>query len=353
MAATLLEGFVLNRTWSIHCVSPAAKEEWSAEQERRGEDELERGATRYLRRQLQLRRRGVAPPRRGTARSHRKRDAEDDDDDDASNYATVQWIETRSSPINDGEGGSGKRKRGDVKNSGDEDNKDGIERHLYVEVWLSEAWSAAVLFCFAGEVGFECCLARGVKASYELIFAWMSALSGCRISTRPVQLSTAQLTRATARLTTVKKNGESAKPLHLTWAAPESVARAGLDALSITVPPGSVQQLLTVLRPATSKDEKKRKQDGDETIVSQLQGFIEGAFHMNVASFRLVKAASEQVTLSADGRCKPLSGHALSVVRGLLLRRGSELVDSRPTGARLVWRQEHRGDGVSAARDEA
>jgi hypothetical protein len=97
------------------------------------------------------------------------------------------------------------------------------------------------------------------------------------------------------------------KPLEVTFSAPEAIASAGLEKISLTVPPIAIARL--------QQDMQKNSADGQELpILRALQCFMLETYNLRIESFALVRATSAAAMLGCDGRCKPLDKNMLTTV---------------------------------------
>jgi hypothetical protein len=99
----------------------------------------------------------------------------------------------------------------------------------------------------------------------------------------------------------------SAKPLEVTFRAPDAIASAGLSKLSLTIPPVAIARLL--------QDMQKNSAENEELpILRALQCYILETYNLRIESFVLVRATSVAAMLGCDGRCKPLDRDLLESV---------------------------------------
>ena len=263
------------------------------------------------------------------------------------NYIATSWIGANSStePMS--------RKRPREETSGCQ--------HLLFQVYLREAWSAELVLCFAdsGDAtirSFEICLARGLKASYQAVWNWLTQQTGCHVSPQPVRFSSSELAQATALWTRQyyqqQSQGDSKRPdnnksLTLIFRVPQEQGE-GLDSVTVTVPPAALSHFCDCIeraRPAqTHQRDKEANVDratastdttytaasDDLPILRALQCFCREAFSLNMESFPLAKATCPVASLGEDGRCKPhfaMMPAILQVLRFIIRKRRNSGVE--------------------------
>lgn len=280
-----MNAVILNHTWSVHSMSALAKALISKEIR-----QLEQDVVLHL-------------PVSSSS-------------NDEANYSRFSWIkpENDAEIINKEKEPSLKRKRKRNPDSGTE----GL--HLRIEMYLNEAKSAEIVFCYASlcappaaaVTSFDFCLVRGTKSTYEAVFRWFEQTTGCRIGRTPCPFSSEELALATSLWTheTAEK-----KPLNLVFAVPSHLQDSGLKTLTVTVPPASLAQFCQSMenaRPTATNEASSFNRN--LPILQALQAFILEAFHMDIASFQIVKASCAAASLSSDGRCKPQQESSLAKV---------------------------------------
>jgi hypothetical protein len=215
------------------------------------------------------------------------------------NFVRIKWIDDHS-------------------NENDDDN---MRNHLYVEVRIEEALSAAVTFCYYNQnsttklYNFEFCLARGLRSSYETIFGWIATITDglLHVSLAPLRFRSDALSQILSlwiimefqllSKITCSKGNETSKPMILTFTTPSSIAAAGLDTISLAVPPQALSNMYN------NVCETKPKSDTGASpqlpMVRAIQSFIEDAFAIDISTFPLTKIVTTYATIGADGRFKP------------------------------------------------
>jgi Kinetochore complex Sim4 subunit Fta1 len=314
------------RTWSIHPVitisPPTEATADTASSSRRvsidssSAEELEQDATLHFRRY-------------GCMKPARKRLRMSGTESDVGDFVLVEWIPARQ--LND------------------DTTSPTQHQHLYLEVWIQDAFSAAVIFCYWSNHAFEFCLARGLRSSYENMFGWMATVYEGHVGMVPFCPRSDDLANAVAawisteynqqysdRRNSSKKMGPisdgEAKPLTLTFTTPRSIAEAGFDTISLTVPPQALWKLYNSLCHCQSvRKEAILERDEDMTtstqpiqlppIVRAMQSYILEAFAIDIATFPLTKVVTSSATLGADGRYKPSAGSGLCTPNSLLVIR--------------------------------
>ena len=219
------------------------------------------------------------------------------------NFVRIVWIENQS------------EQNGDATS---------MNKHLYVEVRIEEALSAAVIFCYHNENSysgcamlddFEFCLARGLRSSYEAVFGWIASVTGglLRVSLTPQPFTSDDLSNVLSSWIIMEfqllsklahsKATETTKPMMLTFTTPSAISDAGLDTLSLAVPHQALSNMFTnicITKPANATETYPQL-----PMVPAIQSFIEDAFAIDVSTFPLVKIVTTYAALGADGRFKP------------------------------------------------
>jgi Kinetochore complex Sim4 subunit Fta1 len=308
------------RTWSIHpvfAISPPTEAtaddsatsrhcaRSSVSIESSSTEELEQDAT------LHFRRYGCMKQARKRLRTSSTRNDRDD-------FVRVLWIPPRNE---------------DATTS---------QQHLYVEVWMRNAFSAAVTFCDWNNRSFEFCLARGLRSSYEAMFGWLATISDAHVGMVPFCPRSEDLANTVAAWISAeyhgktsksigsKTDGGEAKPMTLTFATPRPIAEAGLDTISLTVPPQALWKLYNSLcqcQNVRTDAIAVHDSDGDDSsreeplplppIVRAMQCYFLEAFAIDIAAFPLTKVVTSSATLGADGRYKPSEGSAVGTPSSL------------------------------------
>jgi Kinetochore complex Sim4 subunit Fta1 len=236
------------------------------------------------------------------------------------------------------------------------------KRHLYVEVRLQDVFSASVIFCYyknetsnnhntATIDSFDFCLARGLRSSYETIFAWIATLTDgiLFVGMTPCQFNTNDLSYLLSSWITIEyhqplanesigaisvrnavaigdepstslsvKNTkislpprsfakDTARQLALTFKTPSTIATAGLDTIALTVPSDALWELYIKICDNEPACLKKLHQATSFTcpMVRAIQCFVEEAFAIDTSSFPLIKIVTTFATVGSDGRYKP------------------------------------------------
>ena len=213
------------------------------------------------------------------------------------------------------------------------------DRHLYIEVWIDLVFSAAVIFCYFHDNSFDFCLARGLRSSYEAMFGWMSSISDgwLLVETRPFLPQSSSLAESVAAWIATEYSlhhtdkasmkisplvDHEAKSMILTFSTPRIVSEAGLETISLTVPPLSLWKLYSSM--IQSRNEihgaivrKENSIENDDAvpyisaldslppIVRAMQCYIMEAFAIDISTFPLTKVVTSSATLGSDGRFKP------------------------------------------------
>jgi hypothetical protein len=201
---------------------------------------------------------------------------------DEGTYATIAWIPLESS------------------------------KHLHIDIRLQDEPAAQVLLCFPAfnddshqVTCFSFAMQRGSNALCNVVLHFFASAFGCIFSNRPFSPTPNQVARALAVWTA--QQSASTKPLEVTFSAPQAIASAGLEKLSLTVPPVAIARL--------QQDMQKNSAHGQELpILRALQCFILDSYNLRMESFALVRATSAAAMLGCDGRCKPLDKDMLTSV---------------------------------------
>lgn len=121
----------------------------------------------------------------------------------------------------------------------------------------------------------------------------------------------------------VTSNMEATKPLTLTFEVPSGPAgNAGLDTISLTVPPVALLRLCNKIMASESKSSSLRRNCAGHIpnkkkaipIVSALQCCLRDIFHVRIEKFSLIRALCSAAVLGCDGRCKPLCAPLLHLI---------------------------------------
>lgn len=184
-------------------------------------------------------------------------------------------------------------------------------KHLHIDVRLQDEPVAQVLFCFPtfDDIQVKCfsfSMQRGgSKTLCDIVLQYFESTYGCVFSNRPFSPTPNQVAHSLAIWTT--QQSASAKPLEVTFHAPDAIASAGLSKLSLTIPPVAIAQLL--------QDMQKHSAENEELpILRALQCYILETYNLRIESFALVRATSAAAMLGCDGRCKPLDRNLLESV---------------------------------------
>lgn len=208
-----------------------------------------------------------------------------------------------------------------IDNHSDENDDANKIDHLLVEVRIEEELSAVVIFCYYNQNrttmldNFEFCLARGLRSSYETVFDWISTFTDglIHVNLAPLRFTSDALSQILSEWiivefqvlskTAFSKGNETSKPMILTFTTPISISAAGLDTISLAVPPQALSNMYKNIC------ETKPKNDTEATsqlpMVRAIQCFIENAFSIDVSTFPLTKVVTSYATIGADGRFKP------------------------------------------------
>jgi hypothetical protein len=183
---------------------------------------------------------------------------------------------------------------------------------LHIDVRLQDEPVAQVLLCFPtfDDVQVKCfsfAMQRGgSKALCDIVLQFFESTYGCVFSNRPFSPTPNQVAHALVVWTTTQQSA-SAKPLEVTFRAPDVIAFAGLSKLSLTIPPIAIARLV--------QDMLKNSAENKELpILRALQCYILETYNLRIESFVLVRATSAAAMLGCDGRCKPLDRDLLDSV---------------------------------------
>mmetsp|Transcript_18305 Transcript_18305/g.25402 ORF Transcript_18305/g.25402 Transcript_18305/m.25402 type:complete len:270 (-) Transcript_18305:240-1049(-) len=191
------------------------------------------------------------------------------------------------------------------------------------------------------------------------VIPWLESTCGCTISSKPFYPTPQEVASTLALWTTMpnlSSTEKEAKPLEITFSVPVSLESSGLQKMSFTIPPNSLQNLCRDIeehRPHSMAGNKKallrtkgvssqitNTHDGGNTeitdtaesivsdnttakdqdplttrssfpILSALQRYVLETFHLDIRSFPMVRASSSLAVLGCDGRCKPLDSSHL------------------------------------------
>jgi len=257
------------------------------------------------------------------------------------------------------------------------------DKHLCVDVFLNEEWSATVIFCYCcattttSNVVFDLCLSRGrnkstITAAVERILQWMAILASCHIGCKPLSLPSSDLvsvlvaaagegTMTSGLLSEQEQEDQqeggkesvmaAGAPLVLTYDTHQTVP--GIDTLSLTVPAKAVPQLYRAVAMEQQSESQSQSHDngastrsadaaegnGDIStpttatvqavpevpIVKAMECFVLKHFGMDVTQLRLCQIATATLTLGCDGRCQLHdSADALPAVRDIVVRHSRE-----------------------------
>jgi Kinetochore complex Sim4 subunit Fta1 len=193
-----------------------------------------------------------------------------------------------------------------------------LYKHLYVEVRIEEVLSAVVIFCYYNQNSddgipsdFEFCLARGLRSSYETIFGWIATITDglLHVGLMPLHFNSDNLSQVLSSWIIMEfqlcsRNAtETTKPMILTFATPSSIGAAGLDSLSLAVPPQALSNIYTNICDANPKNASNTL--SQLPMVRAIQYFIEDSFAIDISTFPLVKIVTTYAALGSDGRFKP------------------------------------------------
>lgn len=189
----------------------------------------------------------------------------------------------------------------------------------------------------------------------------------------------------------------ASKPLVMTFQVPAVVAGKGIDTLSITIPPSALFRLcedIEKARPKRTEEDSRRRPkrprvdvgDGasghaqvaldnweepdkdcdtysteDNTVLPLLramQCYIREAFHIELATFSLVKVSSGVAMIGCDGRCKivcrDMVSHVLMALSKVVQRRFERSKDAfdRLSDCAELLGEEDNSDECSVSRDK-
>ena len=114
-------------------------------------------------------------------------------------------------------------------------------QHLRVRFHVNDMISATVVFCFASWnkqdiKGFDYCLVRGTKGSWEKIFQWLEHRAGNNISRRPIQFHDVLLAGILADWIDRQEKGRKGSSVEFKFAPPLIVRGKGIDEICCTFP---------------------------------------------------------------------------------------------------------------------
>lgn len=193
------------------------------------------------------------------------------------------------------------------------------QRHLHIDVRLQEEPVANILLCFPNFEddtairSFSFAMQRGSKILCDTVIQWLESTSGCVFGNHPFSPTPDQVAHALAVWTTYQLD-EHSRPLEVTFEAPETIAKAGLSKLSLSVPPVAVARLLQDIKDNNPSTQQQQDEQQDLPILRALQCFIRETYKLRIESFSLVRAHSAAAVLGCDGRCKPLEKNLLENV---------------------------------------
>lgn len=227
-------------------------------------------------------------------------------------------------------------------------------QHLYVEVWTRGAISAAVTFCYWNDRSCEFCLARGLRSSYEAMFGWIATISDGHVGMVPLCPQSSDLANVVAAWISTEYSqqhsdrGNSSKniglangvvkPMTLTFTTPRLIAEAGLDTISLTVPPQALWKLYNSLchceratkhSSDSNQDIRPVEPESFPPIVRAMHCYILETFAIDITTFPLTKIVTSSATLGSDGRYKPSEGSSHCCPKSLFAIR--QLVNANDT----------------------
>ena len=180
--------------------------------------------------------------------------------DQGSNYCRVTWICSCDGMEPTGQAVSKKRKR-----------NDDTSRHLCIQVFLGEAKAGELVLCFASSStteteppenndvsSFDYLLVRGRKTAYEAVWSWLKKTTGCWISNASCQFTSAEITLATAQWTRQALERQSKKPLSLIFQVPPHLQKSGLETVTVTIPPASLDHFCQCIKCETTRAKSRR-----------------------------------------------------------------------------------------------
>lgn len=191
------------------------------------------------------------------------------------------------------------------------------QRHLHIDVRLQDQPAANVLLCIptfeeTRITRFAFAMHRGSRALCETVMQWFESTCGCVFGNQAFSPTPNQVSHALAVWTTLQlDSSDYNRPLEVTFSAPDTVAKAGLSKLSLTVPPVAVARLLQDMQENNTNAQEEHQ---ELPILKALQCYILEAYHLRIESFALVRATSAAAMLGCDGRCKPLERDLLEQV---------------------------------------
>jgi hypothetical protein len=191
-------------------------------------------------------------------------------------------------------------------------------KHLHIDVRLQDEPAAQVLLCFPtfnDDVPplppqvkcFSFAMQRGSNPLCNVVLQFFASTFGCVFSNRPFSPTPNQVAHALAVWTTHQST--LTKPLEVTFCAPDAIASAGLEKLSLTVPPVAIARLLQDMQKYAADTSSQ-----ELPILRALHCFILETYNLRIESFALVRATSAAAMLGCDGRCKPLDKNTLTSV---------------------------------------
>jgi len=236
------------------------------------------------------------------------------------------------------------------------------QRHLVIDIHTKDELSAQLVCCYPATTAitlvgsddtiqsFDFLLTRGSQSAIGVALAWLEIHTGCVVAKLPFRPTVTDVAHAMALWTwdhvrqdtmvdssgnnnenyTKRSkdenrweggNGAAAelakrKPLTLTYAVPSELANAGLETISLTVPPIALLRLChNMLQHQKNKNNGPINADFKPVpIVQGLQCFLKETFRLNIETFSLVHGSCGAAVLGCDGRCKPLSEHMVGKV---------------------------------------
>lgn len=228
---------------------------------------------------------------------------------------------------------------------------DRTQNHLIVDIKVQEETLTQLICCYPRSTenngtkeikGFDFILARGSKSSSDAVLSWLETTTGCNAHGSAFCPSVAHVAQATTRWTLEhlhwtsdqtksEKKNRPTKPLVLTYLVPSGHAEeAGLESLSLTVPPSALHTLFNNIMVSRKVSEASRWDPSQEDenqipILRALECFLRNNFCIYIENFSLIRASSSAGVLGCDGRCKPLSAkllpEILSEIRFMVLDR--------------------------------
>ena len=211
-----------------------------------------------------------------------------------------------------------------IDNQFEKNDVSAVREHLYVEVRIEEVLSAAVVFCYYNQNSderiamlddFEFCLARGLRSSYETVFGWIATITDglLHVDLTPLYFTSDDLSQILSSWIIMEfqllskiacpSATETTKPTMLTFATPSSIGDAGLDIVSLSVPPQALSNMYTNI--CDTKPSHAAKTHSQLPMVRAIQCFIEDSFAIDLSTFPLIKIVTTYAALGSDGRFKP------------------------------------------------